>query len=159
MNAVFTYDEEVEACAISRLVRAAVRTAGVEWSVEGDLCQDVLLWLYSSRAQLQWPPSAGLVRQVVNQFLRPKNLWKARGVRLERASELWTRGRGTDADAEFLGRELLNAFRCRERVIAGWLLRGCTWSEACDLARVPRGSRAYHRARMRSRLGAIVQSG
>jgi hypothetical protein len=155
-NAALAHDEEHEASAISRLVRATVRTAAVEWSLEDDLCQDVLFWLYSRKGRLEWPPPAGLVCGVVKQFLRPKNLWKMRGVRLERGSEVRTRGCGADTFADLFGRELLDSFRGQEGLIARWLLRGFSWSEACDLARVPRGSRTYHRARMRSQLGSMV---
>lgn len=150
-NSSATYSEEAALEIYARLLRVCLK-AGIGREESEDIAQDIWTWLLRSGSPplaLRAPWLAAVARNYVLRFRRRSGWLREReGVAIEEIPEPGCPGDARRVEAaEVLDRMAAALPRTEKRLLA--LIReGHTLAHAARMLGIPRGSRAFHRARL-----------
>ena len=154
-------DEESPIVGLVALVRHELAFHGLDWTVNEEIEQEIALWLVRRWASIEVPVlPAAFASALVGQFLRPDNLgrWEVEElVPLEVAMPYLDARSETPMDEASAAAEWLRALAPKDRPLAGHLLSGDSWIEACEKENVPAGSRDFRRVRIKAALGTAPE--
>lgn len=149
-------EEESRIVGLVALVRQELMFHGLDWTVREEIEQEIALWLVGKWPSIQVPRlPAAFASALVRQFLRPDNMrrWEIEERVVPEAAGPYSSLRCASADDETLAAAgWLRALAPKDRPLATRLLSGESWIEACDNEKVPAGSRAFRRARIKAGL-------
>jgi hypothetical protein len=152
------YSDE-EAAFLQNELLLACRVKRTPATYREDLIGEIWVWLMKCRTAPGF--SRTRVRYLVEQF------WKRSQPRLLRdrgRNLLLGEMRGFDPVSPLSADDGLMASECARHLssnqrLAASLCQGANWSEACQAAGIPTGSRSYWRRTLRKRLSALVAPG